>query len=378
MQTAKAIPQSEQLFAPSAPHTNYAWILHPYIDFFLCCGGIVWLTIALAATGLIPGLNDPQSKLVANITFISLLLFVVPHQVATYFRVYDTKSTRIVLGKKVAILGLFCIGLGCLVTMSPFLASVIGRITFAFSFQHFYAQAYGIALIYCYKRKFFLSKLEKQIFSSIIQLGVLLGFARVFDNPELSIGGYKFLKLTPSLPTWVCPALLGTLYLVTAAFSILMLRKWLTKQQIMPWPAILTVLTAFFIFAYLPGIPNIGGSMMVLYILGHSFFHTPQYLVVTAAFFLKNRGLPPDVPPAKISKMLFRKSAILYFLCLYCSAGGVMLWSALGEGFIIAKTGISAQLLLCGLLCAINLHHYWTDGFIWKLKDKHTLDTLIA
>jgi hypothetical protein len=29
-------------------------------------------------------------------------------------------------------------------------------------------------------------------------------------------------------------------------------------------------------------------------------------------------------------------------------------------------------------LCVFNLHHYWTDALIWRMKDKKTLNTLIA
>jgi hypothetical protein len=188
MQATNALSSNKPLLAANAGQSNYEWIMHPAIDIFLCCGGMLWLAAIVILTGLVPDLSNNSSKLVTTLAFASFVLFVMPHQLATYIRVYDIKATRDAMGVKVALLGLFCLGLGVVAVLSPFWASLVGRLTFAFSFQHFYAQAYGIALIYCYKRKYIFTLNEKRLFSALIQAGVWLGSARLAINAEPSLG----------------------------------------------------------------------------------------------------------------------------------------------------------------------------------------------
>lgn len=310
-------------------------------------------------TGLIPDLSNPSSKLISTISTIAFALFVVPHQLATYVRVYDTKATSRSMGKRVAILGIFCLLLGTLAGTSPFWASVIGRITFCFSFQHFYAQAYGIALIYCYKRQYFFQPWEKRILFLLIQSGVWLGIVRTVSGPELSMVGTKLIKLLPTFPNWVCPGITAILIALAVVFSFIVLRKWIVNRQLLPLPAALTIMTAFFLFAYLPGIPQIAGSLLVLYLIGHSFFHTPQYLVITSAFHIKDRGLPVETGPSNIASMLFKPVAIKYFVFLYSTAILIIAAAEIALPKIgAAGIGLQPELMFLAYVCAINLHHY--------------------
>lgn len=379
MQATNTMPNTQALVITDNSQQNYQWIMHPVIDLLLCCGGIIWLAAILMLTGLIPDLTNNSSKIVTNLAFGSFLLFVMPHQLATYLRVYDIKSTRDTMGKKVAILGVICLTLGILAVTSPFWASLVGRLTFAYSFQHFYAQAYGIALIYCYKRKYILSHVEKRMFSLLIQAGVWLGVLRMSINAEPSLGPIKLIRYWPQLPGWIINGAEIVLLSLAATFAFLLFKKWQASKQLIPMPAVLTILTAFFLFAYLPSIPNIGGALLVLYTIGHGFFHTPQYLVVTTAFHIKDRGLPSNTPASKIFTQLWRPTAFKYFIFLY--SGAILL--ALGAGCGLQKlahvvNGLTPEYAFFAYLCIFNLHHYWTDALIWRMKDKKTMSILLS
>jgi hypothetical protein len=101
--------------------------------------------------------------------------------------------------------------------------------------------------------------------------------------------------------------------------------------------------------------------------------------VVTTAFHIKDRGLPEKIPFSKIFTQLWRPTAFKYFVFLYSMAFLV----AVGFAYSLPKLhnfipSLTVEYAFFAYLCVFNLHHYWTDALIWRMKDKKTLNTLIA
>ncbi|MBZ0189117.1 MAG: hypothetical protein K8F91_22925 [Candidatus Obscuribacterales bacterium] len=351
----------------------YGWILHPAIDIFLICGGLIWAFCALMFTVLIPAMNNPTGPFISTITITALIVFTMPHQMATYLRVFNSKPTREKLGKAVLWLGVLCIAMGLLVTCSPYWASLIGRFTLGFSFQHFFAQAYGIGLLYCYKRGFVLNNVEKNTLFWLVQAGIWAAITGIFSHPTLKVGG---LTLEPvlAIPLWVRGIFDGLVIALAVVFAVMMAVKWTKTKKTMPLPAVLTLVSCFFFLDYLTR----DGSLLAIAILGQALFHTPQYLVVTTAYHLKEVGLPKDVPGSKIWTQLWKPTALKY-LAFVLGAGWIMS-TVIGPYLpeLGALAGFKLELALCGYYCAINIHHYMADGLIWKMRDKDTLKTLLT
>jgi hypothetical protein len=370
-------PEKVESAPKAAEHKNYGWILHPAIDVTLVCGGLIWIFALILVSGIFPELSCPNSKPVYIFSSIIYLLFAMPHSMATFLRVYNVKVTRQTVGIKVALLGVAATLTAIAATANPFLGSLIGRLTFCFSYQHFYAQAYGIGLLYCYKRNFILTPWEKRIYFLFIQSGILLGAVRTIGVPELNLFGLKLMQIWPAFPGWVDQLCQGLVVLGALAFGAMVARKWFVQRQLMPVPAIMTTLSAFFLFAILPGVPAIGGSLLVIYMLGHALFHTPQYLMVTTAVHLKNVGLPESVPFSKIGTQIFSRTALNYFLFLYAMAFIVMFFSSLSMCLAAPHMKVDLTMLFFCYLIALNLHHYWTDAIIWRMKDKENRRLLL-
>lgn len=365
-------------FASSSRDTSadtgyYGWVMHPVIDLLLVCGGLIWLFAALMATGLIPAMNNPTGPFITTVTVACLIVFTMPHQMATYLRVFNSKLTRDKLGKAVIILGLVCIGMGLMVTSSPYWASIIGRFTLGFSFQHFFAQAYGIALLYCYKRGFMLSKLEKDTLFWLVQAGIWAAITGIFSHPTLKVGGLT-LEPVMAIPLWVRGIFDALVIALTVAFLTMMSVKWRKTGKAIPFPAVLTLVSCFFFLDYLTR----NGNLLAIAILGQALFHTPQYLVITTAYHLKEVGLPKDLPRSKVWTQLAKPTALKY-LAFVLGAGWIMS-TVIGPYLpeLGALAGFKLELALCGYYCAINIHHYMADALIWKMKDKETLDLLLA
>ncbi len=372
-----ATPQMNPSGAPA--QENYGWILHPGIDLMFVCGGFVWLFALLVA--VVPGFNSMDTQACKTFALYTYLIFAVPHGMASYLRVYDVKATRKASGIKVALLAGVALALVIIGCLSTFWASVVGRLALCFSFQHGLAQAYGISLLYCYKRKFYLTKWEKRIFFLVIQATLLLGVTNVLGDSTMTFADKKLDNLIPEFPKWVqqtceCAAVLAVL-----AFTTLMGRKYVVEKRLMPLPAILTIATGIFIYGFLLNkVPQMRTSgLIVLYYLAHGLFHTPQYLAVTTSVALKNRDWPESLPYSKIASRLFSLTALKHFITLYCLAWTFMLLApslqiAMNNMGLIHHPELWALVWVSGM----NLHHYWTDAIIWKLKDKDNLKLLIS
>ena len=96
-----------------------------------------------------------------------------------------------------------------------------------------------------------------------------------------------------------------------------------------------------------------------------TFFHSSQYLVVTSAYYFKEKGLPENVSLWQISKMLKTLDFAKYFAIIF-SVGFFV--SYLLPNFL-ADHGASKALAFSSIWVFVNLHHFATDSFIWKLRD---------
>jgi hypothetical protein len=355
---------------------NYPWILHPAIDLIFVCGGLVWLFGAIFLSNLVHVSTETGNMLY----FVFFMVFVVPHGMATMVRIIDVPATRKASGLKVLLLGVLCFALMLFGCFSEFGASFVGRMALAFSFQHGLGQAYGISLIYCYKRKFYLSKVEKKIYWLTVQAGILLGVVVILGHPQIGFASAQLVPILPAFPAWVDRALDVTFGVSVLVFLGVLVRKYIREKQLMPLPALLTMGTGLFIFAIvIPHAAYIGGWFAVLYYTAHGLFHTPQYLVVTTAAQLKNRGWPESLPLSKISSRLCSKTAFMYFLTVY-SIAWVYMFSSTKAPAVMTSLGMvpHPELWYLAFISATNLHHYWTDALIWKLRDKDNMRLLIS
>ncbi len=369
-EVAAAPPPQPQPAEERPKEASYRWILHPVADLLFVCGGLVWIFGLLMWMGFIP--NAPSSPFMTAASITALILFAMPHQTATYLRVYDSKSTSKTLGRIVAFFAGVCVLLGGLAMVSPYWASIVGRITLGFSFQHFYAQAYGIVLLYCYKRGFFLNKLEKNTLHCLTYAGICSAVTNVFSRANLNVAGFELIPVValPLIVRTLCDVAVAGLAL---AFTALMVKRWVKTRQVIPWPAVLSLVSCFLFLGYLERY----ASFLAIAILGQGLFHSPQYLVVTLSYHIKER-MPVTVPYAKVWTQVWRPVGLKY------------LGFVLGAGWILS-TVITPYLQdylnsyatlpamgACAWYCAINLHHYIADACIWKMRDKKTLATLVA
>ncbi|MEZ6061462.1 MAG: hypothetical protein R3C19_14045 [Planctomycetaceae bacterium] len=157
---------------------------------------------------------------------------------------------------------------------------------------------------------------------------------------------------------------LTALVAVTLAYAGMVVRSHLTGSPI-ALPSVLTMIsgTGFYWFAY-AGATNIlvGAAMFEI-------FHDVQYLTIVWLF--NRRRVEQSAGVGGFVRFLFRRSGALVgvYIGIVCAFGGLrLIESSLPAG--IPGEALTALLALTGLL------HYYYDGFIWKVRDESTRESL--
>lgn len=352
----------------------YPWILHPVIDLLFCCGGFLCMLLALVIASGIAAEADMQTSYVGmGLIYLNLagqFLISASHQPATLWRVYLSPRTRKSIGGFVAFTALLLAVCGIFGLYNRDFTGILVRLTLAWSVQHTLAQAYGVSLIYCMKRKYMLSKGERDIFYWMFQTGLAYLVIRMFTYTnflQADLYGVPLPIIGP-LPEWVCAIALGAFQLNVLAFIGMIVRKWFMTKTMMPLPALLTAVMAFATLSLTFVLP----AAFVIFI--PTFYHASQYLVVTTAYYLKERGLPSNVAPKQIASLIPTETILTYAIII--AATGALLY--IGIPRVLYAMGFDKSLCLCVVYCVFNLHHYLTDAAIWKMRDPEVRKLLVS
>ncbi|HEY9678375.1 MAG TPA: hypothetical protein V6C76_10220 [Drouetiella sp.] len=353
---------------PNKKASPHAWILNPVTDLLFCCGGLLWLMFAL---NLFVGKNLPAAGgALVLLTVAGTHILSESHTAATLERLNGSELTRTALSR----FGLFAtVGCSLLAVAGlavPGLPAIFAKIYLIWIVQHFMAQSYGVALIYCYKRNYFMGLWEKRLFKFMIDATIVYGILKQFVFPEWS--AEKFIGQT--LPFWgPLPVPLfnvvdWTLKASIAAFLGAVILKFIRQKQIIPMPAALLILTSMAIFT----LPKPVTEHLWMYV--PAFFHGCQYLVVSASVYLKERGMPEGSNSADVGRMLLKPRTLKYFGCLFI--GGIFIYVGI-PGFL-QDLGVDFKVAFATVFTVINFHHFMIDAAIWKLRDPKLRKLLIA
>lgn len=346
----------------------YQWILNPTIDLLFCCGGLLWLVYL--ANALVKSHLPAANTSMILLTLAGTHLLSETHTAATLERLHESKPTRKALNKFGVIASVICFFLAAASLVTPGLPAIFAKIYLIWIVQHFMAQTYGIALIYCYKRNYFMNLWERRIFKFAIDATIVYGILKQFTFREWSVD--KFVG--QSLPFWgPLPApffAVADCALKVAIVSLVAMitAKFVRERKMFPLPAALLTATGIAIFT----LPKSVTTSLWIYV--PPFYHGCQYLVVSTSYFLKERGLPENVSTSQISKLLFNESTLKYFATLFVI--GIFIYGGLPG--LLQDFGFDYKVAFATIFCVINFHHFLIDAAIWRLRDPRVRNLLIA
>ncbi len=340
---------------------NYEWILHPAIDILFCCGGLLWILFALHFLVVIPHKAAQLLQVLAFVSVAGTHLFSETHTIATLARIFRNEESQkeysfytngaVIAGATAILAGLFV----------PGVTPILAKLYLLWVIQHFTAQTFGLTLLYCYKREYWLSRFEKGTLSALLNCTAAMAIIRQFTFKEWSANGFlaQQIPFWGPLPEWIFQASTIAVAVTAVLFVALVIKKAITEKKVLPLPAAMLILTGVGMFCVPINVTS------VLFLYAPAFFHGAQYLVLSSAVYLKEQGLPEGYNPSQIFSVLKQGTGLRYLGMLFIGAMAVYL----GIPRLLQEFGFNFGLTFATIFSVISLHHFVTDQAIWKLRD---------
>ena len=230
--------------------------------------------------------------------------------------------------------------------LQPVFGAALVNVYLLWSPYHYASQTYGLGVMYACRAGRVPTLAEKRL----LRASCLVPFVHT------ALGGLgDFL-----LPSWAAGFSLaqavrqgGQTLVVAVAVALPLATLFFMLRRERPVPFIVPVLlasnAAWLIFA------GYSGAFAVALV---TVFHGVQYLAILCVFHAREsqaKTRTPRVPWPQVGRF--------YLLCL---ALGYLLFQALPGGLVFLGATHAESVLLA--VAVINLHHFWVDGFIWKLR----------
>lgn len=331
----------------TATRTDDRFFYGPFIDYMLIGGFSIIFYLAVSM------FMASREFTVSLMYFAGVMAWVVnwPHFAATNLRLYSSRNairqyplTATVI-PIVILAGMFA-ALYWPETVAPYYVLLF----LVWSPYHFSGQTVGVTLIYARRSGFTFNSLDRYALSFFV-FGTFF-YTLALSESSLGTETYYDIRYPKfGIPDWtpllVAPFMWGGFAYLVWSF----LYKSYTQRKL--FPLIILVPSVAQLFWFVIGSSQPGFYEMV------PFFHSLQYLVVASSMKIVEQS---EYSPAKwnVAKSMF----------LWC-VGVVALGAGLFWLFPIlleVTLGIPVYLALGVSAAAVQLHHFFVDGVIWKLK----------
>jgi hypothetical protein len=229
---------------------------------------------------------------------------------------------------------------------------------------HYSGQTVGLTMVYARRAGFSIGRRERMALSAFVFSAFICGVIR-FQQNRSSNGLIDFYGMSVPvfpLPDWMDAAAQAVMWTGAVVFAGFTLVWCIGQRRLIPPIVLLPTLTHFVWF-----VP--GASLKSFWIVV-PFFHSLQYLLVALAMQLK---VSIDVAGGEHSWRRIGLEARRWGSRNIL--GGVLLFIGLPAAFswlplpLMTTAGI--------LAAAVNIHHFFVDGVIWKLRDTATSSALM-
>jgi len=232
-------------------------------------------------------------------------------------------------------------------------APIFVKLFMIWSPYHFSGQTIGITFVYAMRSGINFSTLEKKVFSYFIYLT----FFVVTIRSETSREGYSFYTIKyPSfaIPHWIADIAEYCLWLSMASLVLLVIVWCYRNKKMLPIIVILPAITQYFWFIQSVYQPSFQEFVPLL--------HSLQYMIIAWGLQLKDKL---DTKGIKPSSRYVKLETLRWFLINF--AGGALLFYFLPK--IPEAMGYNTLFSIAVIFAAIQIHHFFVDGVIWKLRN---------
>jgi len=343
--------------APAAPQKLY--FVNPFVDYGMI--GVFSIIAFLALRFLYTGeRTNPVITLAAQLAWIVNW----PHFSATSYRLYHSKDNIAQYPLTAGIVPIVVLAGVFGSFLSPtIIAPYFIKLVSIWSPYHFSGQTLGISLIYARRSGFMVGKAERFWLSSFIY-GTFIAQTVRFEIGTQSFNDSGIDYPSMGLPAWAGTAAQVWVYIAGAAFLFLIARWcWTNKKMIAP----IVLLPAFTQFIWF-----MPGSDWLSFVEFVPFFHSMQYMLIAWSMQLKEKMDLDQIAP---SPRYVASESARWWVSNFVG-GALLFW---GIPHLVAKQyGMSVAFSTVIIVSGVQIHHFFIDGVIWKLKRKTVSSPLMV
>jgi hypothetical protein len=339
------------------PSSNRYFVNAP-VDALFIGGASVVLYVALQVA---PSLASSASlgSLAATLVWICNY----PHFASSSFRLYHSRSSSrqypftAWLIPTVMLAGV----VGCFLSPAA-IAPLFVKLYLLWSPYHFSGQTIGITMIYARRSGYRIDGWGRKALSCFVfstfavqsawaELAIRTHDVRSITGGRQSYFGVHFGVL--GVPSWVPQALTVLLWASLVVFGLYMLLQLQRDRRLIPWIVALPAASQF-IWFYAPEVGEYAALV--------PFFHSLQYLLIAWGVQLSVGLTERQRQPSG----RYVVSESVRWAAINVAAGVALFWGLPRLG---SHLGRSLQFSNAVLLSAIQIHHFFVDGVIWRLRE---------
>jgi len=367
--------KAEKPPAPQAKSTRDVYFVNPVVDVLIAGGGLSIIFFAvLWFVGFGPWTPTAYQVPAWAATGAYMLSFVVnyPHFAATNFRLYQSFDRMMQFPKTSFLSPVVVIAGMAWALVDPSFASWYCKVFLTWSSYHFCAQTKGIALLYARRLGIQIDSFSRWLIVIGAHAPWAFGVLRTetFNNnpfygialprgiPWFKAGQLTALAMPFEWNDGVMWCANRIFYAGCVALLLLVVRTAVKQRRMLPLAALVPVLAQQLWFG-----PLGSGSAAFNYFV--PFFHSLQYMIIAWVFQLKEESARQAFLPGMEAVAW---ESVKWFA--WVVAGGVTLFILWPHA--LAWRGYGLDHALGCVNAAIQIHHFFVDGVIWKIRDPRT------
>lgn len=219
---------------------------------------------------------------------------------------------------------------------------------------HFSGQTIGITLIYAMRSGIRFSKLERRVLDFFVFGTYFVSTIRA----EVSRDGYQFYGIKyPGLgvPQWLATGCEYAMWIALVVFVAMVVWWCYKNKRVMPLVVVLPPATQYLWFVQGIYTPSFQEFVPM--------FHSLQYILVAWGLQLKLKMDTKNIQPSR----KYAVSETTRWMVINV-AGGIVLFYFLPKLGVVF--GYGSLFSIAVVYAAIQIHHFFVDGVIWKLKNQ--------
>jgi hypothetical protein len=332
--------------------TPHLYFVNGPVD-FACIGGAS--LVAFAVIGLAYGAGSMQAGWLWTTAALLTWVCNYPHFAATSHRLYHRREHIAQFPfTALAVPPLIIAGMIGSFASPDVVAPFFVKLFLLWSGYHYSGQTVGITLIYARRAGFIATGAARLALSGFVFGTYLTTIARA----EAALGAQAFYGIqcpTLGLPQFVAVLAEYAMWMCGAAFVLLACGWCLRERRLLP-PVVLLPAASQFVW-FIVGARDPNFTVFV------PFFHSLQYLLIAWATHVKERIESSEEKPSR--SLVLGESA--RWGAVIVPAGALLFWML--PHALASSTGTGFQFAAPIVLAGVQIHHFFVDGVIWKLKN---------